>query len=192
MNRVMKNTTYYAIDPDTYNVTASHQRSASAFATFAGLQRETKDWNMARLIELWNSFAGVAPFGDLKPVKKFTSRDIAINRIWAALQRLEAATAAEPEQDAPKATKPAKKAKPAEAAKAPKPANDPEPKKAGGKKAEVLALMARPQGAALSEIASLTGWQNHTTRSFISVTARKLGLLLTTEKRDGERIYKTS
>jgi hypothetical protein len=25
----------------------------------------------------WNSFAGVAPFGDLKPVKDFTSRKLA-------------------------------------------------------------------------------------------------------------------
>ena len=33
-------------------------------------------------METWNSFAGVAPFDDLKPVKKFTSRKLAVTRIW--------------------------------------------------------------------------------------------------------------
>jgi hypothetical protein len=41
-------------------------------------------------VDTWNSFAGVAPFDDLKPVKKFTSRKSAVARIWQAVQRLSA------------------------------------------------------------------------------------------------------
>ena len=45
-------------------------------------------WPISRLVETWNSFAGVAPFDDLKPVKKFTDRKAAVARIWKAVQRL--------------------------------------------------------------------------------------------------------
>jgi hypothetical protein len=34
-------------------------------------------WPASRLVDTWNSFAGVAPFDDLKPVKKFASRKAA-------------------------------------------------------------------------------------------------------------------
>ena len=96
---------------------------------------------MDRFATVWNSFAGVAGFGaDLKPVKKFESRDKAVTRIWKALQRLngnapsEDATAVETANAAPKdgkgvpakgksgtRTTPAKKARKTRA-KAPKPA----------------------------------------------------------------------
>jgi hypothetical protein len=46
------------------------------------------DWPASRLIDTWNSFAGVAPFDELKPVKKFTSRKAAVTRIWQAIARL--------------------------------------------------------------------------------------------------------
>jgi hypothetical protein len=42
------------------------------------------------LVGLWNSFAGVPPFGELKSVSKFTDRKTALRRIWTAIQRLEA------------------------------------------------------------------------------------------------------
>src|SRR5208282_4834426 len=45
-------------------------------------------WPATRLVEVWNSFAGVAPFDNLKPVKKFTDRKAAVARIWEAIQRL--------------------------------------------------------------------------------------------------------
>ena len=44
------------------------------FATLKDLTKLTSSWPVSRLAEIWNSFAGVAPFTDLKPVKKFTSR----------------------------------------------------------------------------------------------------------------------
>ena len=52
------------------------------------LSRAAAEWPASRLVELWNSFAGVAPFTDCKPVKKFENRDKAVARIWATIQRL--------------------------------------------------------------------------------------------------------
>ena len=52
------------------------------------------------LVEIWNSFAGVAPFDDLKPVKKFTDRKAGIARIRKAIQRLAPKPAAKKEQPA--------------------------------------------------------------------------------------------
>ena len=48
-------------------------------------------WPTNRLVEIWNSLAGV------KPVKRFTDRKTAVNRIWKAIQRLgPAGVAADP------------------------------------------------------------------------------------------------
>ena len=58
------------------------------FATEKELAKLAADWPGARLIEVWNSFAGVAPFDDLQPVKKFTNRPTAVRRIWQAIARL--------------------------------------------------------------------------------------------------------
>jgi hypothetical protein len=49
------------------------------------LVKAAAEWPATRLVELWNSFAGVAPFTDCKPVKKFENRDKAVARIWAAI-----------------------------------------------------------------------------------------------------------
>ena len=46
------------------------------------------DWPLTRLVETWNQFAGVVPWNDLKPVKKFTNRDTGVRRIWHAIQKL--------------------------------------------------------------------------------------------------------
>src|SRR5438045_9746021 len=58
------------------------------FSSAKELAKVTADWPASRLVETWNSFAGVAPFDDLKPVKKFTDRKAAVARIWGAVQRL--------------------------------------------------------------------------------------------------------
>jgi hypothetical protein len=36
---------------------------------------------VGQLVEIWNGFAGVVPFDDLKPVRKFTDRKTAVARI---------------------------------------------------------------------------------------------------------------
>jgi hypothetical protein len=60
------------------------------------LNKAAAEWPASRLVELWNSFAGGAPFTDCKPVKKFENRDKAVARIWMAIQRLGSATEPKP------------------------------------------------------------------------------------------------
>jgi hypothetical protein len=82
----------FTIDSDN-NITAQAGLPAGAeaeqsFSTAKELTKLTAEWPAVRLIETCNSFAGVAPFDDLKAVKKFTSRKAAVARIWLAVQRL--------------------------------------------------------------------------------------------------------
>lgn len=64
--------------------------------------------------------------------------------------------------------------------------------RSGSKKAEVLALLRRAQGATLAEILQLTGWQPHTVRGFISGTlVKKMGLTVESKRnKAGERAYR--
>jgi hypothetical protein len=76
-----------------HNITAHGNIPASAdkatiFTSESELAKITSEWAMPRLVDTWNSFAGVAPFTDLKPVKKFTTRAIAVRRIYNAVGRL--------------------------------------------------------------------------------------------------------
>ena len=61
----------------------------------------------------------------------------------------------------------------------------------GSKKALVLELLRRKDGATLAEIAKATDWQNHSIRGFISGSlSKKMGLKIESIKReDGERRY---
>src|SRR5579862_8181158 len=69
------------------------------------LDRVASYWPAARLVEIWNSFAGVAPFDDLKPVKKFANRKAAVTRIWGAVTRLSPDVAPQAATVAPVAAK---------------------------------------------------------------------------------------
>jgi hypothetical protein len=62
--------------------------SGLAFSSQKELAKLTAEWPVGRFVEIWNGFAGVAPFGELKPVKKFTDRKVVAARIWQAIQRL--------------------------------------------------------------------------------------------------------
>ena len=63
---------------DAENNIAAHAGSPAnadnlgVFASEKELGNVAADWSAARLVEVWNSFAGVTPFDDLKAVKKFT------------------------------------------------------------------------------------------------------------------------
>jgi hypothetical protein len=199
MNGVAMNT--FTIDSD-HNITAHAGLPAGAdesqsFSTQKELAKLAADWSMARLVEVWNSFAGVAPFDDMKPVKKFTSRSAAVARIWEAVQRL-SPSAAQPARNVaaakPKAGKGATKGKkPVRARKGAKVEREESSEaRQGSKKAEVLDLMRRKQGATLAEIMELTGWQPHTVRGFVSgALNKKMGLEVESFRNaDKERAYR--
>jgi len=155
-------------------------------------------WTGDQLVQIWNSFAGAAPFDDLKPVKKFTDRKTAVARIWKAIQRLAPATKTAPAapqvaQDAPEAAAASEKASPKKrAARLRKGAKEAAPARAGSKKAQVIELLRRPEGASLQALCEATGWQAHSVRGFLSGTlGKKLGLQVESTKREnGERAYR--
>ena len=144
---------------DTENNIAAHAavptgtENLQSFASEKELAKLAAEWPGSRLVEIWNSFAGVAPFTELKPVKKFTDRKAAVARIWAAVQRL-SPDGAQPAADVAPAKEKAKKA-PAKAprrARAQKGADE-----RSNKKAEVIAMMKRAKGATLAEIVGSDG-----------------------------------
>src|ERR1700720_2508200 len=68
--------------------TAAQIKTAEYFGTARELNKLAGSWTPNRLVDVWNSFAGVAPFGNLKSVKRFPDRKAAVARIWEAIQRL--------------------------------------------------------------------------------------------------------
>ena len=159
-----------------------------AFSSEKELTKLTAAWPIARFAEVWNGFAGVVPFDSLKPVKKFTDRKSAIARIWKAIQALTPAPAQHAAPAASKKAKAANAAKPKDAAPGAKGARE------GSKKAIVLDLIKRAEGATLAEIMTATAWQAHSVRGFISGSlGKKMGLKIESEKRaDGVRAYRVS
>ena len=71
---------------------------------------------------------------------------------------------------------------------------DPEPEldaKRPSKQDEVIAMLRRPEGVTVDEVASVTGWQRHTVRGVFSGTLKKkLGLTLTSAKEERGRVYR--
>ena len=199
--------TTFTLDTDNnitaHDATPAAQDNVVAFATEKELTKLSADWPITRFVEVWNAFAGAPPFRDLKPVKKFTDRKTAVARIWKAIQTLgeellrasirdteaklkAARTAPAPAQDAaPVASKKAKAAKPAATKDAAPTTRD------GSKKAIVLDMLKRPDGATLADIMSATSWQAHSVRGFISGSlGKKMGLTVESFKRqDGTRAY---
>ena len=116
---------------------------------------------------------------------RFTSRKIAVNRVWQAIQVLE------PEAPAKWSRQRQSKAK-AE----PEPQQQPEQQQASvevrpnSKAATVIDLLRRPGGATLAAIIAATQWQAHTVRGFVSGTlGKKMGLKVRSFQQEGERTY---
>lgn len=81
-------------------------------------------------------------------------------------------------------------------AKTPNEAKDDAPRRtrAHSKQAQVIAMLRRPEGATIRQIAEATGWQAHTVRGTLAgALKKKLGLAITSEKPEGgERVYRTT
>jgi hypothetical protein len=169
------------------NITAFASKKAAevaAAAPFATLPYETFDslsefeqlagsWTGHRLIEIWNSIPG------LTPVAKFTSRKVAIGRVWKAIQSL---TPIEPPEPQPEP----------EAAAAPQPKAQTAPRD-GTKTAQVVSMLEREGGATIFEIMQKMGWQKHTVRGFMAGAMKKAGHVVESFKPDGgERTYRIS
>ena len=102
---------------------------------------------------------------------------------------LEAATpkkGASRRKSAQKRAQTAKRAKTAKARKELKAPPD------GSKKAKVLALLGRKEGATLAQMMKATGWQAHSVRGFLSGSlGKKLGLKVESAKSgDADRVYR--
>jgi hypothetical protein len=71
---------------------------------------------------------------------------------------------------------------------------DPEPQseaKRPSKQDEVIAMLRRPEGVTVDEVASVTGWQRHTVRGVFSGTLKKkLGLTLASAQEERGRVYR--
>jgi hypothetical protein len=181
----------FTIDAEN-NITAHADLPAGAdqsqsFSTAKELAKLAAEWPMSRLVDTWNSFAGVAPFDDLKPVKKFTNRKLAVARIWQAIARM-SQDGAQPAPDVAPTKGKSKKSptKVAGRARAQKGADE----SRSNKKAEVIAMMKRAKGVTLAEIVETTGWQKHTVRGFVSILGSRGGQKIESSKNAaGERSY---
>ena len=131
-------------------------------------------WPAARLVESWNSLPGV------QAVERFTSRKVAVTRIWKGIQQLQ------PAGGAPRRTAAAKKeGRKRKASRKGRPARRP-----NSKTAKVIALLEKAGGASLKTIMRATGWQAHSVRGFISgQLGKKMGLRVRSFQRDGQRVY---
>src|SRR4051794_39628572 len=119
-------------------------------------------WPLKRLVAIWNALPGSTP------VEKFTSRQIALERIWRAIESPEKAQAkAQGKREQTKARF-----------------------REGSKAAQVYTLLCRAQGATVREIQDLTGWQRHSVRGFLSASVRKQGRSVRSFERAGEHVYR--
>jgi hypothetical protein len=171
--------TIFTIDTDNnitafgFAKTADSNPESERFRSAKELAKLAANWPGSRLLEIWNSLPGVSP------VRRFTSRQTAVNRIWTAIQNLAPEDAAHTAPVATKRGRAAKETSPNSAA------------RVGSKTATVLGLLKRREGATLKELMDATEWQAHSVRGFLSGTLRKkMGLKIESDKSgEGERTY---
>ena len=186
-------TTTFAIDTD--NAITAYAggdpipEEQAQFASEKELAKLTSQWPIGRFADTWNSFAGIAPFSDLRPLKKFKDRKTAVGRIWRAIQVLTPVPAqhAAPVYASKAASKKAKAVRNVTATDGAKPVRE------GSKTEIILAMLRSTNGASLAEIMTATGWQAHSIRGFISTMAKKKSIAIHSLKnKAGQRIYTIS
>ena len=90
-----------------------------------------------------------------------------------------------------KAARPNKKAKSGRKAAKTAQAKQARTPRADSKRAKVLAMIRRANGASLSEIMKATDWQAHTVRGFISIATHKHRLHIQSSRNEsGQRVYR--
>ena len=171
--------TLFTMDPDNHirafasAAEARRTPESERFRSAADLKKLARNWPATRLIEIWNGLPGVTP------VRKFTSRQTAVNRIWAAIQSLGPSEGALATSGATRRKGPAKRRTASAGA------------RDGSKTARVVELLKQPGGATLNDLMTSTEWQAHSVRGFLSGTLRKkMGLKVVSGKvGEGERTY---
>jgi hypothetical protein len=145
-----------------------------SFSNSEDLAALADQWPGTRLVEIWNSLPGV------EPVRRFTSRKVAVARIWKAIQHLQPAGEA-PERAVASNKAGANQKK----SRVQRPASPP-----NTKTARVIALLKKPKGATLEALMRATDWQAHSVRGFISgQLGKKMGLKVRSFRRDQKRVY---
>ena len=178
----------FTIDPEN-NITAYASKAEVPTKLGSGIEHFTSEkeltqlasnWPMTRLVDIWNSLAGVIP------VRKFTDRKKAVARIWRAIQSLVPVTTA-PQARTIARAKP-RKSKTATSSTKPATARD------GSKKQRVLEMLRQSDGATLEDLMVAIEWQAHSVRGFLSgVISKKLGMeVLSTRRPDGSRTYRVT
>lgn len=184
----------FTIDTDN-NITAlANPNAATAgteiFSTQKQLAGLAANWPIARLVAIWNSFAGCPPFGSLKPVKRFENRQKAVARIWKACAVLAATLPAEEAPAKASAAAQVPKGAPKAARSRKATVGAPAAPKGDTKKLLIVALLKRAGGATLPEIMVAAGWQAHSVRGFIAGAVKKAGFTVeSTKNAAGERTY---
>jgi Protein of unknown function (DUF3489) len=139
------------------------------FSSLDELGQLAEPWPAARLVRIWNSLPSATA------VKRFTDRKTAVSRIWKALQNEGGDSSAKTKlrrKNGARSTKPTARA--------------------GTRKAHIIRLLERPNGASVAEIMRATDWQPHTVRGFISrALVHDLGLQVARFKREkGQPAYR--
>ncbi len=158
--------TVFAIDK-AYHVVAYVSPEAAEKARLGGACVFSSEGELNALAREWPGARLVALWNGLPGVprvRKFTDRKTAVRRIFQAMQRLEPV-------NGPATTRPTRE---------------------NSKKALVLELLRRPEGTTVKEIVSVTDWQSHTVRGFLSGTVgKRMGLAVSSQRREsGERAYR--
>ena len=187
----------FSIDREN-NITAFAKRKDAEAATGDTFRSKTElgelavAWPASRLVEIWNSIPGCVP------VKKFTNRKTAVLRIWKAIQSLDGGVAAHAanltSEESPAGNRSTRARNKTRGSQTGDPTLTPTAEvvaRADSKTAKVLAMLRRAEGATLQQIMSVTGWQAHSVRGFVSGTlGKKLHLTVVSAKgEDGQRRY---
>jgi hypothetical protein len=187
----------FSIDRENNIIAFANRKHAESgkgdtFRSEAELHELAAAWPASRLVEIWNSIPGCVP------VKKFTNRKTAVLRIWKAIQSLDggvAAHAANLTSDESlagnRSVRARSKTHGGQTGDATRTPTADVALRPDSKTAKVLAMLRQTEGATLHQIMSITGWQAHSVRGFVSGTlGKKLHLTVVSAKgEDGQRRY---